>query len=165
MPRPVKKESQKDFISRFMSSEEAKADYPDEKQRYAVAMSMWRRRDKVKKSLFSSIRLVFKAKRVGKEGLVKKTITNKAGKKQTVYVKAGGEKLAKKTISKLREIVSGSQAMKVQGTMIDLQTASVITQVYDKLSDEYKKTFMVLPIGKMVNVAWKVYAKATGGKK
>ena len=41
---PKKGESKKDFISRFMS--ETKEEYPDIKQRYAVAISYWNRRKK-----------------------------------------------------------------------------------------------------------------------
>lgn len=41
MPKPNPNESKEDYISRFMSSEEAQKDYPDEKQRLAVANSMW----------------------------------------------------------------------------------------------------------------------------
>lgn len=41
---PNKGESKKDFISRFMSA--TKDEYPDEKQRIAVAYSYWDRRDK-----------------------------------------------------------------------------------------------------------------------
>lgn len=42
---PNKGESKKDFISRFMSV--TKKEYPDIKQRYAVANAYWNRRDKV----------------------------------------------------------------------------------------------------------------------
>lgn len=43
---PNKGESKKDFIARFMSV--TKDEYPDTKQRYAVAMSYWDRRNKKK---------------------------------------------------------------------------------------------------------------------
>lgn len=41
MPRPKAGESKSDYISRFMGSSEAQSDFPDEKQRLAVAYSMW----------------------------------------------------------------------------------------------------------------------------
>jgi len=44
---PNKGESKDDFISRFMSV--TKNEYPDRKQRYAVALSYWDRRNKSKK--------------------------------------------------------------------------------------------------------------------
>ena len=43
---PNKGENKKDFISRFMSV--TKDEYPDQKQRYAVALSYWNRRNKNK---------------------------------------------------------------------------------------------------------------------
>lgn len=49
MPKPREGESRDDFISRFMSSEEAKKDYPDKDQRLAVAQSMWRKHQKKEK--------------------------------------------------------------------------------------------------------------------
>lgn len=48
MPKPSKEESKQDYISRFMDSSEAKKDFPDYKQRLAVAYSMWNRRNKKK---------------------------------------------------------------------------------------------------------------------
>ena len=46
MPKPIKGESKEEFVARFMSSEEAKRDYPDKKQRLAIAYSMWRQHNK-----------------------------------------------------------------------------------------------------------------------
>ncbi len=46
MPRPVKGESQKNYLARFMSSPEARESFPEQKQRAAVAYSMYRRRNK-----------------------------------------------------------------------------------------------------------------------
>jgi hypothetical protein len=44
MPKPRADEQKSDFIARFMASDEARADYPDEKQRVAVAESLWEHR-------------------------------------------------------------------------------------------------------------------------
>lgn len=43
MPTPKKDESREDFVSRFMGDTIMIRDYPDEKQRSAVAYSQWRR--------------------------------------------------------------------------------------------------------------------------
>ena len=43
MPKPNKGESREEYIARFMSSEEAKKSFPDEKQRLAAAYSYWRK--------------------------------------------------------------------------------------------------------------------------
>ena len=50
MPYPKKDESQSEYISRFMSSEEAQKSYPDQKQRVAVAYSIWKEHHKKKES-------------------------------------------------------------------------------------------------------------------
>ena len=46
MPLPSRNddESAKDFMPRCMSSDKMKEEYPDNKQRYAVANEMWRKR-------------------------------------------------------------------------------------------------------------------------
>lgn len=48
MPNPRKGEKEKDYLNRFMNSEEAKRDFPDPKQRAAVAHSKYRDRGKKK---------------------------------------------------------------------------------------------------------------------
>jgi len=50
MPSPRPNETKDEFIKRFMGSSEAKKDYPDEKQRLAVANSMWKKKDKRKET-------------------------------------------------------------------------------------------------------------------
>jgi hypothetical protein len=46
MPSPRKGEREKDYISRCMSSEEAKRDFPDSKQRVAFCHSKWQNKSK-----------------------------------------------------------------------------------------------------------------------
>ena len=46
MPSPRKGEKEKDYISRCMSSEEAKRDFPDSKQRVAFCNSKWENKSK-----------------------------------------------------------------------------------------------------------------------
>lgn len=48
MPRPEKGESLGSYMERFMSSAEAKGDFPKRKQRVAVGLSMFRQRKKRK---------------------------------------------------------------------------------------------------------------------
>lgn len=46
MPDPRKDESRENFISRCMSDDEAKKDFPDSKQRIAFCISKWDNKDK-----------------------------------------------------------------------------------------------------------------------
>jgi hypothetical protein len=43
MPYPHAGESKREYIARFMASEEAKHDYPGISQRYKVALELWKR--------------------------------------------------------------------------------------------------------------------------
>ncbi len=45
MPNPSKDETKEEYIARFMKSEEAQRDFPEEKQRLAVAYSKWEHRN------------------------------------------------------------------------------------------------------------------------
>lgn len=45
MPRPNKDENREAYLHRFMGSAEAIKDYPDDKQRFAVAVSLWEHRN------------------------------------------------------------------------------------------------------------------------
>ena len=46
MPYPKKGEKKSDYVERFMGSSEAKRDFPNVKQRVAVANSMFEKRKK-----------------------------------------------------------------------------------------------------------------------
>ena len=41
MPRPTKNESESDFVSRYMGDKESRKKYPDQKQRSAIAYSLY----------------------------------------------------------------------------------------------------------------------------
>lgn len=42
LPKPNKEETETQFVRRFMNNKEMKKDFPDEKQRLAVAFDTWR---------------------------------------------------------------------------------------------------------------------------
>lgn len=48
MPKPQANETKSDYVSRFMGSPEALSDYPDEKQRLAVAYSLYEHRNEMR---------------------------------------------------------------------------------------------------------------------
>lgn len=49
MPYPNPGEPKKSYLKRFMESPEANQSFPDQKQRYAVANSMFRQKHQVKR--------------------------------------------------------------------------------------------------------------------
>lgn len=65
-------------------------------------------------------------------------------------------------LAAFRRIVERCQYEKVDGTMIDLFSASMVCQVYDALSDGAKVKFLSLPAGKMALFALKLIDKSKG---
>jgi len=51
IPKPTKGEKQDEFIARFMGNETMKKDYPDQKQRLAIAYSTWRKEKGTKQNM------------------------------------------------------------------------------------------------------------------
>jgi len=67
-------------------------------------------------------------------------------------------------IEQCRKIVERKQCAVVGGKMMDMQTASVIVQIYDQLSDpEIAKKFASQPIERMSNLAWRIDARLKTG--
>lgn len=57
-----------------------------------------------------------------------------------------------------REIVRDKQAKKVDGMLIDLQTAGAILAVGDALNDVNRARLDALPIATAAQIAWKTVA-------
>jgi hypothetical protein len=71
-------------------------------------------------------------------------------------VKSIPKSVKKTRIEKLREIVAGHQANRVDGLFVDATTASMLVQVHDVLNAENQTKFAALPIRKMATVGWKL---------
>ena len=59
-------------------------------------------------------------------------------------------------ITAFRKIVDEKQAAKIDGTLVDLFTASGVVQVYDRLSPANQEKFAAMPVRQMAAVAWKM---------
>ena len=59
-------------------------------------------------------------------------------------------------IKRVELILKKRQAMKIDGYLVDMQTANVIMKVWKALSSSNKKKFAPLSIKKMAEVAWKL---------
>lgn len=84
------------------------------------------------------------------------------------YIKMLKDKLAKlkefteakgSTIDQIKAIISNKQRAKVGGKMIDLQTASIIAQIYDKVNSATKKKMENEKIDKLLKIASMVMKK------
>lgn len=58
-------------------------------------------------------------------------------------------------IPKIKKIVSDKQATKINGTMVDMFTASMISQIYDKVNDANKKKMESAKLETLVSIAQK----------
>ena len=67
--------------------------------------------------------------------------------------------LVEGNIDKIKDIVSKKQHSKIDGVMVDLFTASAISQIYDKVNDANKKKMEKLPIIKLADLAMKMMQK------
>ena len=67
-----------------------------------------------------------------------------------------GMYLVEGNIDKIKDIVSKKKATKIDGVMVDLFTASAISQVYDKAGSSTKKKMEILPITKLASVVMKL---------
>ena len=61
-----------------------------------------------------------------------------------------------KKLAALRKIVTEKQYGKVEGSMVDLYSASAIVLVYDSLNDENKAKYLGLPVVRMATIAFKM---------
>lgn len=81
-------------------------------------------------------------------------------RRKAISMAAMGEEVAlseeSKTIEKVKEIVNKKQAMKIDGVMVDMFTASAIAQIYDKVNDANKKKMDGLKITKLADLAMKM---------
>jgi hypothetical protein len=65
-------------------------------------------------------------------------------------------------IEVLRRIVEGHQAERIDGVMVDVQTAAMLVAVYDKLSVENQQRFDEPPLGRLVEFGWQQVSRGRG---
>lgn len=81
--------------------------------------------------------------------------------REPTRTRKGGTRVTKpntpeERIAAVRRIVQEGQYAKVDGTMIDLFSASAVVKVYDALNEENRARFAALPAGQMAVVAFRV---------
>jgi hypothetical protein len=64
-----------------------------------------------------------------------------------------------KTIDAMKQIVAKKQAMKIDGVMVDMFTASAVTQIYDKVNDANKAKMDKMKATQLASVAMKMLKK------
>ena len=92
----------------------------------------------------------------------KGTYTRKVDGKTADKMKRQGWKLVARegleeaVIADVKDIVAKKQAKKIQGVMVDMFTASAISQIYDKVNDGNKAKMDKLKITKLADLAMKL---------
>lgn len=66
---------------------------------------------------------------------------------------------ASKTVDAMKQIVDKKQAMKIDGVMVDMFTASAVTQIYDKVNDANKAKMDKMKATQLANIAMKMLKK------
>ena len=66
---------------------------------------------------------------------------------------------ASKTVQSMMNIVDKKQAMKIDGVMVDMFTASAVTQIYNKVNDANKSKMDKMKATQLANVAMKLLKK------
>ena len=79
--------------------------------------------------------------------------------KKKGYIQAEEVELDEGIIDKVKDIASKKQAAKIDGVLVDMFTASAISQIYDKVNDANKKKMENLPIVKLAKLAMKMMQK------
>jgi len=71
---------------------------------------------------------------------------------------------ASKTVQSMMKIVDKKQAMKIDGVMVDMFTASAVTQIYNKVNDANKAKMDKMKATQLANVAMKLLKKESLGE-
>jgi len=69
------------------------------------------------------------------------------------------KKKKKDTIRKVKDIIEKKQYAKIDGVSIDLQTANLISTVYDNLGESNQERYSKMPIKQMISIAMKLREK------
>ena len=79
-----------------------------------------------------------------------------SGQYKEVAAKWAGEPVSEVNIKDIGQILKKRQAKKIDGVLVDMQTANVIMKVHKALNASNRKKFEKLSITKMADVAWKL---------
>ena len=78
------------------------------------------------------------------------------GQQKNPHLKESVNEARNKTITAIGSIIGKKQAKKIDGVLVDMQTANVIMKVWNALNPSNRKKFEKLSVQKMANVAWKL---------
>ena len=95
-------------------------------------------------------------KKIIKEELLKEFGSEEYGLQTKEFEPVPGLDFDNPKEAQLRQIVSDKQRGKVEGTMVDLFSASAIVSVLDALNEMNKEKFLKLPVDRMAEMAFRM---------
>ena len=95
-------------------------------------------------------------KKIIKEELLKEFGSEEYGRQTKEFEPIPGVDFDNPKEAQLRQIVSDKQRGKVEGTMVDLFSASAIVSVLDALNEMNKEKFLKLPVDRMSEIAFRM---------
>ena len=143
----------------FQAKQRAKGLKWDEKKK------RWVKKESVNESRANVVKAIAIAKKMSGNmtGAVKKIEKIQKGLSKQIEVEDALRKANEsvneaksKTIKTIGSIIGKRQAKKIDGVLVDMQTAHVIMKVWNALSSSNRSKFEKLPIKKMATVAWKL---------
>ena len=143
----------------FQAKQRAKGLKWDEKKK------RWVKKESVNESRANVVKAIAIAKKMSGNmtGAVKKIEKIQKGLSKQIEVEDALRKANEsvneaksKTIKTIGSIIGKRQAKKIDGVLVDMQTAHVIMKVWNALSSSNRKKFEKLPIKQMATVAWKL---------
>jgi len=127
-------------------------------KRFGLKSSMMGKHVRVKgskKAVNDFLRIVIGKSRYG-DPTEKDTSTPQIDKMLNKGLKEEVEMISENVIEKMKQIVAKKQAMKIDGVMVDMFTASAVTQIYDKVNDANKKKMEKMKPVQLANAAMKL---------
>ena len=143
----------------FQAKQRAKGLKWDEKKK------RWVKKESVNESRANVVKAIAIAKKMSGNmtGAVKKIEKIQKGLSKQIEVEDALRKANEsvneaksKTIKAIGSIIGKRQAKKIDGVLVDMQTANVIMKVWNALSSSNRKKYEKLKIGQMAKVAWKL---------
>ena len=98
-------------------------------------------------------------KKIIKEELLKEFGSEEYGRQTKEFEPIPGVDFDNPKEAQLRQIVSDKQRGKVEGTMVDLFTASAIVSVLDAVNETNKEKLLALPVDRMATIAFNMMKK------
>ncbi len=86
---------------------------------------------------------------------------NTAGQRTDLaeFIRATPKRPELSIIDQLRQIVEKKSMARIQGSVVDMQSANAVITVYDAINDVNKQKLAAMKVKKMISVSWSILSK------